>query len=351
MPAAAARERSRTIPSSTACNWSKAPTKPARWPGTCWASRWSPFKPAPKGRPCARCWSKRAATSPASCTWASSSIGPRGPVLMVSSEGGMDIEDVAAKTPELIFRERFDPDAGLQVSRPASWRHAGASRATVRSAETFMKGCAGCSSHAIAAWLEINPLVVTGRRVLALDAKMTFDDNAMFRHKDLAELRDLAEEEPAEVRAGKAGLSYVKLDGNIGCLVNGAGLAMSTMDLIKLHGGEPANFLDVGGGANVDQVTEAFRILLADKNVQGRAGQHLRRHHAVHHDRHGHARGLQDRSASASRWSCGWKEPKSNKVARCWPTATGHHRRRRLDRRGQESRRRRGAGPACGTTC
>ncbi len=116
---------------------------------------------------------------------------------------------------------------------------------------------------------EINPLVVTGAgELLALDAKMTFDDNALFRHPDLAELRDLAEEEPAEVRAGKAGLSYVKLDGNIGCLVNGAGLAMSTMDLIKLHGGEPANFLDVGGGANVEQVTEAFRILLDDKNVK-----------------------------------------------------------------------------------
>jgi succinyl-CoA synthetase beta subunit len=117
--------------------------------------------------------------------------------------------------------------------------------------------------------MEINPLVVTkSGELLALDAKMTFDDNAMFRHKDLAELRDIAEEDPAEVRAGQAGLSYVKLDGNIGCLVNGAGLAMSTMDIIKLHGGSPANFLDVGGGANVEQVTEAFRILLSDKNVK-----------------------------------------------------------------------------------
>jgi succinyl-CoA synthetase beta subunit len=116
---------------------------------------------------------------------------------------------------------------------------------------------------------EINPLVVTkDGQLLALDAKVTFDDNAMFRHKSFAELRDLNEEEPTEVRAQEAGLSYVKLDGNIGCLVNGAGLAMSTMDLIKLHGGEPANFLDVGGGANVDQVTEAFRIILADKNVK-----------------------------------------------------------------------------------
>jgi succinyl-CoA synthetase beta subunit len=117
--------------------------------------------------------------------------------------------------------------------------------------------------------LEINPLVVTGGgELLALDAKVTFDDNALFRHPDIAKLRDLSEEEPAEVRAADAGLSYVKLDGNIGCLVNGAGLAMSTMDIIKYHGGEPANFLDVGGGANVDQVTEAFRILVEDANVK-----------------------------------------------------------------------------------
>jgi succinyl-CoA synthetase beta subunit len=116
---------------------------------------------------------------------------------------------------------------------------------------------------------EINPLVITGSgEMVALDAKINFDDNALFRHKDLAELRDLSEEEPAEVRAGDAGLSYVKLDGNIGCLVNGAGLAMSTMDIIKLHGGEPANFLDVGGGADTAQVTEAFRILLGDANVK-----------------------------------------------------------------------------------
>jgi succinyl-CoA synthetase beta subunit len=116
---------------------------------------------------------------------------------------------------------------------------------------------------------EINPLVLTGEgKMLALDAKVTFDDNALFRHKDYEPLRDLLEEDPSEIRAQAAGLSYVKLDGNIGCLVNGAGLAMSTMDLIKLHGGEPANFLDVGGGANVEQVTEAFRILLADPNVK-----------------------------------------------------------------------------------
>ena len=193
-----------------------------------------------------------------------------GPVLMVSSEGGMNIEDVAAKTPELIFRERFDPDRGLfsYQARKLS-AQLGLKGATVRSAEKFMQSLCRVFVRSDCSLAEINPLVVTGSgELLALDAKMTFDDNAMFRHKDLGELRDISEEQPAEVRAGKAGLSYVKLDGTIGCLVNGAGLAMSTMDLIKLHGGEPANFLDVGGGANVEQVTEAFRILLDDKHTK-----------------------------------------------------------------------------------
>ena len=193
------------------------------------------------------------------------------PALMVSSEGGMNIEDVAAKTPELIFREHFDPDAGLfsfQARKLAA--KLGLKGASVRAAEKFMQSLCRVFVKCDCSLAEINPLVVTGAGdLLALDAKMTFDDNALFRHKDLAELRDISEEDPSEVRAGEAGLSYVKLDGNIGCLVNGAGLAMSTMDLIKLHGGEPANFLDVGGGANVEQVTEAFRILLSDKNVKG----------------------------------------------------------------------------------
>ncbi len=193
-----------------------------------------------------------------------------GPVLMVSSEGGMNIEEVAAKTPELIFREPFHPDAGLQAFQARKMAaRLGLRGASIRSAEKFMRALCRVFVQCDCSLAEINPLVVTNDgELLALDAKMTFDDNALFRHKDLAELRDISEEQPAEVRAGKAGLSYVKLDGNIGCLVNGAGLAMSTMDLIKLHGGEPANFLDVGGGANVEQVTEAFRILLDDKNTK-----------------------------------------------------------------------------------
>jgi len=193
-----------------------------------------------------------------------------GPVLMVSSEGGMNIEDVAAHTPELIYKEKFNPAVGLEgyQARKLAAR-LGLTGPSLASAEKFMKGLCRVFVQSDCSLAEINPLVVTGAgELLALDAKMTFDDNAMFRHKDLAELRDISEEEPAEVRAGQAGLSYVKLEGNIGCLVNGAGLAMSTMDLIKLHGGAPANFLDVGGGANVDQVTEAFRILLSDKNVK-----------------------------------------------------------------------------------
>jgi succinyl-CoA synthetase beta subunit len=192
------------------------------------------------------------------------------PVLMASSAGGMNIEEVAEKTPELIFKEKFCPDAGLQSYQVrklcAQLELTGPS---VRSAEKFMKALCRLFVSLDCSLVEINPLVVTKTGdLLALDAKISFDDNALFRHPQLAELRDTAEEDPNELRAGKAGLSYVQLDGNIGCLVNGAGLAMATMDLIKLHGGEPANFLDVGGGANTEQVTEAFRILLSDKNVK-----------------------------------------------------------------------------------
>jgi len=192
------------------------------------------------------------------------------PVLMVSSEGGVEIEKVAAETPEKIFKAHFEPALGLQSYQVRTLcKKLGLTGATVRSAERFMKGLCRVYVELDCSLAEINPLVVTqAGDMVALDAKMTFDDNALFRHPDVAELRDIAEEEPAEVRAAAAGLSYVKLEGNIGCLVNGAGLAMSTMDLIKLHGGEPANFLDVGGGANVDQVTEAFRILLSDGNVK-----------------------------------------------------------------------------------
>lgn len=192
------------------------------------------------------------------------------PVLIASQQGGMEIEAVAAEQPDAIFQEPFSAFAGLQPyqARKIAWK-LGLSGDAAKSAVRFMTGLARLFLEKDCSLVEINPTVVTSDgRLLALDAKINFDDNALYRHPDIAELRDLDEEEPAEVRAQEAGLSYVKLDGNIGCLVNGAGLAMSTMDLIMLHGGKPANFLDVGGGADVDQVTEAFRILLGDSNVQ-----------------------------------------------------------------------------------
>ena len=192
------------------------------------------------------------------------------PLLMVSSEGGVEIEKVAHETPEKILREHFDPANGLQGFQVRKLcKKLGISGEAAKSAEFFMKKLCALFVELDCAMAEINPLVITeDNKMIALDAKITFDDNAMFRHADLKELRDLNEEEPAEIRAANTGLSYVKLDGNIGCLVNGAGLAMATMDIIKHHGGAPANFLDVGGGANTQQVTEAFRIILSDPNVK-----------------------------------------------------------------------------------
>ena len=192
------------------------------------------------------------------------------PVLMVSSEGGVEIEKVAAETPEKILKEHFDPHVGIESYQVRKLcKKLGIEGKAVRSADLFMKKLCRLYVDLDCSLAEINPLVLTGDgQMIALDAKITFDDNAMFRHKDILELRDDSEEEPSELRASKSDLSFVKLDGNIACLVNGAGLAMSTMDIIKYHGGEPANFLDVGGGADKDQVTEAFRILLADPNVK-----------------------------------------------------------------------------------
>jgi len=192
------------------------------------------------------------------------------PVLMVSTEGGVEIEKVAEETPELILKEHFDPAVGLESYQVRKLcKKLGVEGKAVRAAEKFMKALCRFYVDHDCEMAEINPLVLTADgQMLALDAKISFDGNALFRHPDIKELRDLAEEDPAEVRAGNFGLSYVTLDGNISCLVNGAGLAMSTMDMIKYHGGEPANFLDVGGGANTEQVTEAFRILLSDPNCQ-----------------------------------------------------------------------------------
>ncbi len=196
--------------------------------------------------------------------------GSQMPLLMVSSEGGVDIEKVAHETPEKILKESFHPAYGLQGFQVRKLcKKLGLSGDVAKNADLFLKRVCKLFVDLDCSMAEINPLVITeDNQMIALDAKITFDDNAMFRHADLRALRDISEEEPAETRAGNTGLSYVKLEGNIGCLVNGAGLAMATMDIIKHHGGAPANFLDVGGGANTQQVTEAFRIILSDPNVK-----------------------------------------------------------------------------------
>jgi succinyl-CoA synthetase beta subunit len=192
------------------------------------------------------------------------------PVVMASPAGGMDIEEVAAKTPELIFKEAFQPGAGLMGWQARKLAFSlGLPNEAISAAVKTITALAKAWVEMDCSLAEINPLVLTtDNRIVALDAKMSFDDNALYRHKDVIELRDLGEEDPLEVEASKFGLNYIKLDGNVACMVNGAGLAMATMDIIKFAGGSPANFLDVGGGANKEQIGNAFHILLADPNVK-----------------------------------------------------------------------------------
>ena len=192
------------------------------------------------------------------------------PVFMASASGGMEIEQVAAENPDAILKEYIDPGMGLEPfqARKLAFQ-VGLKPQQIDQAVQFMTGLYKAFEDTDASLLEINPFITTtDGGLFALDAKMNFDDNALFRHPDIRELRDVAEEDPLEVEASKYGLNYIKLDGNVGCMVNGAGLAMATMDIIKYAGGMPANFLDVGGGANAEQVTHAFEILLSDKNVK-----------------------------------------------------------------------------------
>ena len=191
-------------------------------------------------------------------------------VLMASSEGGMDIEEVAARTPEKIHKVFIDPGQGLADADADEVALAiGIPQAALAQGRTVFKSLYQCFVETDASLAEINPLVLTGRnQVLALDAKLNFDDNALFRHPEIAALRDLDEEDPLEIEASKYDLNYISLDGNIACMVNGAGLAMATMDTIKLFGGSPANFLDVGGGATAEKVTAAFKIMLSNKKVK-----------------------------------------------------------------------------------
>ncbi len=192
------------------------------------------------------------------------------PVFMASSAGGMEIEQVAAEKPEAILKQYIDPGMGLESFQARKIAFAlGLSGAQISPAVKFLTGLYRAFLDTDASLVEINPFITTiDGRVFALDAKMTFDDNALFRHPDIRELRDVSEEDPLEVEASKYNLNYIKLDGSVGCMVNGAGLAMATMDIIKYAGGMPANFLDVGGGANSEQVAHAFEILLSDKSVR-----------------------------------------------------------------------------------
>jgi succinyl-CoA synthetase beta subunit len=192
------------------------------------------------------------------------------PVMMASRAGGMDIEEVAEKTPELIVREYIDPAVGVGGFQARKLAFGiGLNGPEVAKAVKVISALYDAFVATDASLVEINPLIVTaGGDLLALDAKVTVDDNALFRHAPFKDLRDLSEEDPLEIEASKFSLNYIRLDGNIGCMVNGAGLAMATMDIIKLAGGEPANFLDVGGGANAEQIRNAFKILMSDKNVK-----------------------------------------------------------------------------------
>jgi succinyl-CoA synthetase beta subunit len=192
------------------------------------------------------------------------------PVFMASSAGGMEIEEVAKENPGAILRETIHPAVGLQPFQARKIAFGlGLPAEAISNAAPFLQALYRAFLDTDASLLEINPCVLTGDgRLVALDAKMTFDDNGLFRHKELRELRDLDEEDPLEVEASKYGLNYIKLDGSVGCMVNGAGLAMATMDIIKYSGGSPANFLDVGGGASAEQVKNAFRILMSDPSVR-----------------------------------------------------------------------------------
>jgi succinyl-CoA synthetase beta subunit len=191
-------------------------------------------------------------------------------VFMASAAGGMDIEEVAAHTPEKIFKETIDPAVGFRSFQARKLAFAlGLPSELINQAAKFMQSLYTAYEQMDASLLEINPFLLTkDNRLIALDAKVNFDDNALYRHKEFLDLRDLNEEEPLEIEASKFDLNYIKLDGNIACMVNGAGLAMATMDIIKLAGGEPANFLDVGGGASQERVEAAFKILLADEHVR-----------------------------------------------------------------------------------
>ena len=233
----------------------------------------------------------------------------------------MDIEEVAHKTPEKIHTFQIEPAAGYSPYVGNEIAVAlGLKGEQAKQIGKVVKALYDAFLAKDMSLLEINPLVVTkDGNIICLDAKMNFDDNSLYRHKDIQALRDLDEEDPAEVEAGKYDLSYIKLDGEIGCMVNGAGLAMATMDIIKLYGSEPANFLDVGGGATKEKVTAGLQDHRQRSQCEGHPGQHLRRHHEMRHHRRRHRRRREGNFAVRCRWWCAWKAPMSNWARKSWP--------------------------------
>ena len=264
------------------------------------------------------------------------------PLIMASTEGGMDIEEVAEKSPEKIFKEWIDPAVGIMPFQARKIAAAlGLKGDLFNAGAKFVTGVYNTWWECDAAMVEINPMCVVeladGKEtVMALDAKISLDDNALYRHKDIQEMRDLNEEAPLEIEASKFNLNYIKLDGNIACLVNGAGLAMATMDIIQYFGGSPANFLDVGGGASKEQVTAAFKIILQRPEREGHPGEHLWRHHGLRRHRRRHRRGGEgDALENSARRPAGGQQCRGRQknAGRIRP---GHHQRRLDGRRGAE---------------
>ncbi len=263
--------------------------------------------------------------------------------FIASSEGGMDIEEVAHSTPEKIVTEYIDPLTGLTAEQATKIATAiGLPAASTAQAVDLFPKLYKCYMDTDASLVEINPLNRDSKgNLIALDAKFNFDANALFRHPEIVAYRDLDEEDPAEIEASKFDLAYISLDGNIGCLVNGAGLAMATMDTIKLFGGEPANFLDVGGGATAEKVTEAFKIMLKNPEREGHPGQHLRRHHAVRHHRRRRDRRLQGRQPERAAGRAHEGHQRRARQEDAGRVGPAHHRRRHHGRSRHQGRRRR----------
>jgi len=268
--------------------------------------------------------------------------------MMASSEGGMDIEEVAHKTPEKILKVFIDPLLGITDAQALELAAGiGVPAASQAQAVDVLKKLYACYMATDASLAEINPLILEGNgNIKALDAKFNFDANALFRHPEIVAYRDLDEEDPAEVEASKFDLSYISLDGNIGCLVNGAGLAMATMDTIKLFGGEPANFLDVGGGATAEKVTEAFKIMLANKSVKGIlvnifGGIMKCDTTEVRHHRRRRRGGLQGRESERASGGAHERHQRGSRQAAAGRLRTAHHQRRHHGRSRDEDRRRR----------